>query len=75
MNNDKNKRRIDLENSITKAVLESGLELGTVIKTLSAVQWKLEKAKENLANKADVCEAVKYAERGLFISQDSHVQA
>ena len=71
----KNKKRIDFENRITKEALESGLELGTVIKSLSAVQYRFSKAKENLANKADVRKAVEYAEHNLFIYQDGHAQA
>ena len=70
-----NKKRIDFEDQITNVALESGLELGMVIKSLSAVQYRFKQAKENLANKADVRKVVEYAEHKLFIGQDSHVQA
>lgn len=70
-----NRKRIDFENHITKAVLESELELGIVIRSLSAVQYRFNQAKENLANKADVRKAAEYAEHKLFIGQDGRVQA
>lgn len=70
MTEEMNRKRIDFENCITRAALESGLELGTVIRSLSAVQYRFNLAKENLANKADVRKAEEYAERRLFIDQD-----
>lgn len=70
-----NRKRINFENHITNVALESGLELGIVIKSLSAVQYRFNKARENLADKADVHKAVEYAERDLFIYQDGHAQA
>lgn len=70
-----NRKRIDFENLITRAALESELELGVVIHSLSAVQYRFNKAKENLAGKADVRKAVEYAEHDLFIYQGGHAQA
>lgn len=70
-----NEKRINFENSVTTLALESGLELGTVTKSLSSVLWRFTKAKENLADKADVRKAVEYAEQKLIIDQDDHVQA
>lgn len=70
-----NRKRIDFENLITRAALESELELGIITQSLSAVQYRFKKAKENLADKADVRKAVEYAEHNLFIYQDGHAQA
>jgi len=70
VNDETNRKRIDFENHITRAALESGLELGIVIQSLSAVEYRFRMAKENLANKADVRKAPEYARRGLFINPD-----
>jgi len=45
------RKRINFENLITRAALESELELGIVIHSLSSVQYRFKKAKENLADK------------------------
>lgn len=67
-----NQKRIEFENQITNIALESELELGQVVKSLGAVQYRFNSAKENLANKANVRKAVEYAEHSLIICQDDN---
>lgn len=62
-----NEKRVEFENCITKAALESGLNFGTVLKSLFSVHWRFKQAQENLANEADVRKASDFAEHGLFI--------
>lgn len=65
---------IEFENAIARAVIESGLAVGTVIKSLSTVLIKLNKVKENLANVTDVRKATECAEVELLITQSENAQ-
>ena len=65
--------KIEFENSVVRLALESGLNLGTVLKALSEIQWRFMQAKDRLANEADVSKAAEFGK--LIINQDDHAPA